>query len=56
MKFMGASIKITPCDHKNVVMVTDLPVSDKDQGEPKKYLKCIDCGCVITPPVKPSKN
>jgi hypothetical protein len=54
--FMGASMNLVPCEHENTVLVTDVFISDKTQGEPKKYLKCIDCGCIITAPVKPSKN
>lgn len=55
MKF-GASIKITPCIHENVIPVTDVSVSDDSQGTPKTYFKCMDCGMIITPPDKPSQN
>lgn len=50
-KFMGVEIRIVPCEHKNVIYVTDfIP-------EPKKYLKCQDCGCVVKDKsIEPGKN
>lgn len=53
---MGVSIKITPCPHENVILVTDTHISDDSRGTPKTYLKCMDCGCIVTSPNKPSEN